>query len=122
MRTLFCFSGISAICLLLHNFILISLDVVGIGYGIATMVSYIIVVFVGYGLHSGFSFRSAHSLPAFARYAVAMLANVPAQWFLFWLLIDQLALSMAVSAPLSTAALTIYNFTTSRWAVKGQSA
>ena len=111
------FSGVSAVCLLLHNLIMIAVDAVGLDYVVATLLSYAVVVVVGYQLHSAYSFRTTRNRSGFARYALAMAGNLPAQWILLWLLIGRFGLPMPIAAPLSTLALTAYNFLVSRWAL-----
>lgn len=111
------FGGVSALCMILNNLILIGADACGVAYGVATLLSYVIVVVVGYGLHTSYTFGVARSGTGFARYALAMAANVPAQWLLLWVLIGHLGLSMLAAAPFSTLAVAFFNFMVSRWAV-----
>ena len=112
------FGGVSAICLGLHNLILIASDAAAIGYRCALLASFAIVVVVGFFLHSRYTFRTAMTWSGFARYAVALVANIPMQWVLLWALIDRIHLSMLTAAPVSTISMVAINFTASRWALR----
>lgn len=112
------FGGVSAICLGLHNLILVASDAAAIGYGAALLVSFVVVVVVGFVLHSRYTFHTAMKWSAFARYAFALVANIPVQWVLLWALIDGIHLSMLMAAPVSTASMVFFNFVASRWALR----
>lgn len=117
LRSLLRFGGVSAVCFLLHNLIMVAADATGLNYVVATLMSYAVVGVVGYRLHSAYSFRTTRNRSGFARYALAMAGNLPAQWLLLWLLIGRLGLPMLMAAPLSTLAMMAYNFLISRWAL-----
>lgn len=113
------FSGVSALCMILHNLVLIAADASGLPYGIAILLSYVIVVVAGYGLHSSYTFGIERSGISFVRYALAMAGNVPALWLLLGLLVGHLGWPMLFAAPVSTLIMTLFNFMMSRWAVLG---
>lgn len=112
------FGGVSAICLGLHNTILVAADALGFDYGVALLASFAIVVVVGFILHSRFTFGIAASLPGFVRYSLALIVNVPVQWVLLGAMIEGLRLPMLAAAPLSTATMMMLNFIASRWALR----
>jgi putative flippase GtrA len=112
--------AVAIACALLHNAIMIGCDFVGIHYLPANVVSYVIVVLAGYGLHSRITFGQPVSLRAFLRYAAGMVTNFPVSVVLMFILCDIAGLSVPIAAPVATAILFVWNFTTSRWAIVGR--
>jgi putative flippase GtrA len=106
-------------CTLLHNAIMIGCDLIGIHYVVSSLISYGIVVVVGFALHSWFTFQQTPSIKSFLRYAVSMAANYPASVALMFVFCDLARLPVAAAAPLSTLVLFAWNFLSSRWAITG---
>src|SRR4051794_33922186 len=72
------FFTVGLACALLHNAIMIAGDWAGLHYVASSLVSFAIVVAVGYWLHSGWPFPdAARGRTPFARYALTMAANLP---------------------------------------------
>lgn len=107
---------ISGACFLLNNALLIALDWAGFPLWLNLALSAAVVITAGYLLLSAFTFRRPLSWPAFGRYSLVMLPNVPVAWGLLWLLNHWLP--MYYSAPIVTALLLIWNAAGSVWALK----
>ena len=106
-------------CALLHNAIMIGCDWIGIHYVVSSLISYGVVVVVGFALHSYFTFEQTPSVKSFLRYAVSMAANYPASVALMFVFCDAARLPVSVAAPFATVILFAWNFLSSRWAIKG---
>jgi putative flippase GtrA len=120
-RSLIGYAMVSGLCWLISNAILIASDRANFPLSLSIGLSYMLVVVIGYLLHSWISFRQALSLPAFGRYALAMSLNIPLAFAAIWLLRDAVGLPMLWAAPLATGCTTAINFVLSRWAVsKGE--
>ncbi len=104
-------------CALLHNAILIGLDRFGVHYAASSVVSFIACVAVGYALHTRFTFSVETGLTSLRRYTIAMAANVPLSLALLFVMVDFLALPVAIAAPMTTAILFVWNYFASRWAI-----
>jgi putative flippase GtrA len=110
-------------CALLHNVIMIVGDRVGLHYAVSSVLSFCIVVTVGYRLHSGWTFAQAErSWSSFARYALTASANLPLSIAGMFVFVDLDGLSVPVASPLVTVLLFAFNFAASRWALRVQSA
>ncbi len=115
VRTRYLFVGFT--CAALHNAILIGLDRFAVHYAVSSAVSFVVVVIVGYLLHSGVTFRAPRNISAFARYAVAMAANYPLIVALLFLMVTVGSLPVPIAAPAGTVALFGWNYVSSRWAI-----
>lgn len=104
-------------CAALHNAILIGLDRFAVHYAVSSAVSFVIVVMVGYLLHTAFTFRAPRNISAFARYAVAMAANYPLIVALLFLMVTFGGLPVPIAAPAGTLILFGWNYISSRWAI-----
>lgn len=111
---------VSGFCLLLNNAVLIVMDRAGAPLPASIALSFAIVVVVGYGLHGRVSFREALDLRGFARYALAMSANIPLAFATLWLWRDLVGLRVELAAPLATIGMTAINFALCRFAVFGR--
>ena len=111
---------VSGFCLLLNNAVLIGMDRAGASLSASIALSFAIVVVVGYGLHGRVSFRGSLDLRGFARYALAMSANIPLAFAALWLWRDLVGLRVELAAPLATGCTTAINFALCRFAVFGQ--
>jgi putative flippase GtrA len=107
-------------CAALHNAIVIGLDRVAVHYVVASAVSFIVVVLVGYFLHTALTFRAPRSPSTLARYTVAMAANYPLTVVLLFLMVTIGGLPVLVAAPAGTLILFGWNFVWSRWAIVRQ--
>jgi putative flippase GtrA len=110
---------VGALCALVHNLVLIGGDAIGWHYVVSIIASYLIVVALGYGLHTRYTFRSKPSALGFFRYAVPMAANFPASVALMFVLVDLIRLPVWIAAPIGTVVLFIANYVITRWALLG---
>lgn len=111
------FVVVSAACAALHNAVMIGGEFAGVHYLASCLLSYVVVVTVGYALHAAYTFGQPASIGAALRYAAAMAANYPASVVLIFLLYGLAALPMPVAAPLATALMLAWNYAASRWAI-----
>jgi putative flippase GtrA len=104
-------------CALLHNVIMIAGDLVGLHYAASMLVSFVIVVVVGYRLHSGWTFATVRSRASFGRYVLIALGNYPISLAGMFVFVDVLEFSVPVASPLVTVLLFVVNFAGNRWAL-----
>ena len=113
------FFSVGLLCALLHNAIMIGGDWLGLHYVGASLVSFAIVVLVGYRLHSSWTFPGAQrSGMSFARYALTMALNLPLSLAGMFLLVDLAGLGVPLAAPAVTVMLAAFNFVGGRWALR----
>ena len=108
---------VGATCAVLNPIILIGLDRFGIHYAVSSLISFGVVLAVGYSLHSWFTFRVRPGLSTFLLYALALAANYPLQVVLLYLLVDRARLPIVIASPVTTLILTGWNFFATRWAL-----
>ena len=116
-RTPFAYIAVAGFCILLHNAVLIVGDSVGLPLWLTVLISFGMVVSAGYVLHGLFTFRHPLALVAFARYAIAMSANIPLAFVTTWFWHDQVGLAMSLAAPLASGCMLALNFVLGRWAI-----
>lgn len=108
-------------CALVHNAIMIAGDWIGLHYAVSLVFSFLIVVVIGYWLHSGWTFTAAvRSRSSFRRYAVVASANYPVSLAGMFVFVDLVGLSVPVASPIVTVLLFAMNFLGNRWALKAQ--
>jgi|GEM_PF-25051 len=112
------YAVVALFCAIVHNLIMISLDYEGVRFQIAQLASAAVLLPLGFWLMSRAIFNTSRSWSSFRRYSVALLSNYPLQFVFLWLFRDRLALPMAVSAPISTALLFLWNYASSHWALR----
>lgn len=115
VRTRYLFVGFT--CALLHNAIVIGFDRVGVHYSVSSLVSFVVVVTVGYLMHTTITFKAPRNPSTFARYAVAMAANYPLIVALLFLMVTVGRMPVPIAAPAGTVVLFLWNFVASRWAI-----
>ena len=116
------FFTVGLACALLHNAIMISGDWAGLHYVASSMVSFAIVVALGYWLHSGWTFPgAARGRTPFARYALTMAANLPLSLAGMFLFVDLAGFAVSIAAPVVTVLLAAFNFIGGRWALRAYS-
>ena len=103
-------------CALLHNAILIGMDMLGANVFWCQVASAVVLTPVGYFAQSVMTFRSSRTWSEFVKYAAALLTNFPLALFLLWFARDLLILPMWSAAPFSCAAMFCWNYLTSSWA------
>jgi putative flippase GtrA len=113
------FFTVGLACALLHNAIMIAGDWAGLHYVASSLVSFAVVVAVGYWLHSGWTFPgAARGRTAFARYALTMAANLPLSLAGMFAFVDLAGFAVALAAPAVTVLLMAFNFIAGRWALR----
>lgn len=106
-------------CALLHNAVMIGGDWLGWHYVASSIVSFAIVVVVGYLLHSRWTYVGAErGGTSFARYALVASGNLPLSIAGMFLLVDLAGLPVPIAAPLVTVLLVLFNFAGNRWALR----
>lgn len=110
---------VGLICAVVHNAIMIGGDYAGLHYALSLLISFLIVVVIGYRLHSGWTFRSAErSRATFTRYVVIASANLPSSFAGMFVFVNLIGLSVPVASPIVTVLLFGMNFMGNRWALK----
>jgi putative flippase GtrA len=105
-------------CALLHNAIMIGGDLLGLHYAASLVVSFAVVVLLGFWLHSTWTFPdAARSRASFARYVLVAAANFPISLAGLFVLVDLAGLPVPVASPLLTVAQFVLNFVGNRWAL-----
>jgi putative flippase GtrA len=117
VRSLVRYALVSGTCLVAHNAIMVVCDALGRSMYFGAAVSFVCVVFLGYALHSRFTFTSSPTWPSFVRYVLAMAANLPLSIALLWVSFRGFGLAMWLAAPLATGGMVVANFILSRWAM-----
>ena len=113
------FALVSLACVVAHNAIVIAGDFAGLHYLASTVISFCVVVVLGYSLHRAWTFpAAAGGAASFARYALSMSLNLPLFAGALYLLVDLLRLPVAAAAPLATVLLWAFNFAATRWALR----
>lgn len=108
---------VGATCAVINPIILIGLDRFGVHYVVSSLISFAVVVAVGYSLHSWFTFRVRRGPSTFALYALALAANYPAQILLLYLMVDLARLPIVIASSATTLILAGWNFFATRWAL-----
>lgn len=117
------FFTVGLACALLHNAIVIGGDWAGLHYVASSLVSFAVVVAVGYRLHSGWTFPgAARGRTPFARYAFTMAANLPLSLAGMFVFVDLAGVPVSLASPLVTVLLMAFNFIAGRWALRARRA
>jgi putative flippase GtrA len=117
------FFAVGLACALLHNAIMIAGDWAGLHYVASSLVSFAVVVAVGYWLHSAWTFPGApRGRTTFARYALTMAANLPLSLAGMFAFVDLAGFAVALAAPAVTVLLMAFNFIAGRWALHARRA
>lgn len=111
--------AVGATCALAHNAVMIAGDLIGWHYALSATVSYVLVVLLGYLLHTRFTFKARPSPLGFLRYAAPMAGNYPASIAVLFVLCDLIGLPVPIAAPLGTVLLFAVNYAVVRWAILG---
>jgi len=120
-RPALAYGAVSAICLVLHNVVMIGGDRIGWPYFASILLSFTLSAITGYILHSHATFGEPVSMRRFLRYAFAMTANIPLAFVAIWIWHDVSGLAMIWASPIATICMVAVNFLLSRWAILSQS-
>lgn len=116
-RTPFIYFAVAGICIVLHNGLLIAGDAMGLPLWASVLASFLLVVTVGYVLHGLFTYSQPLTVASFARYGIAMSANIPLAFVIIWLWKNIGGLSMIYAAPIASACMLAINFLLGAWAM-----
>lgn len=108
---------VAALCLVVHNIMLIVADAFGLPLWIIISLSFAVVATFGYIGHSLITFAQRLTWSAFFRYSTAMGANIPIAFGLVWFFRDLCGLPMLLVAPMSSVLMLAVNYCLSRWAI-----
>lgn len=112
--------AVAGFCLVMHNCIVIAANWSGLTMWQAVVLSFCIMVVVGYALLATLVFKARYNWPAFLRYFMAMAANFPLSSGLLWLFFEIARQPMVIAAPAATLTMVAFNFVVSRWAIMGR--
>ncbi len=108
---------VSIICFVLNNLLLIGMDALGQPLWLTLTVSVTTMILLGFVLQSFLTFEAPLTWPAFGRYTLMMLPNLPLAYGLLWLLNERLQIPMHYAAPVGTTLMLIWNAAGSTWAL-----
>lgn len=111
---------VGATCAVANNVLMIVGDWAGVHYAPMTLIATLLVIPLGYLLHSGFTFGERPSWPAFFRFASGIAVGFPISLATFALLCSGFRLPMVIAAPIATVILFVWNYASSRWAILGK--
>ena len=111
------FAIVGFVCAVAHNMIVITASLAHFHYAVGCVISYVLVVLLGFMLHVRFTFQERATMSAFWRYAVGMAANYPITLALLFVMCDLAGWPIAMAAPVATVFLIAWNFVATRWAI-----
>lgn len=111
------FAIVGFVCAATHNAILLAADLWHVHYALSCVISYAVVVVLGFALHVRYTFQQPPTAASFWRYALSMAANYPITLALLFLMCDIIGWPVAIAAPTATVLLFACNFLASRWAI-----
>jgi putative flippase GtrA len=117
MRTPTRFAIVGLVCAATHNAIVLAASWWQIHYAPACVISYVVVVVLGFALHLRFTFEQPATVASFWRYSLSMAANYPITLVLLFLMCEMAQWTVAAAAPVATVLLFLWNFFTGRWAI-----
>lgn len=103
--------------MLTHNAIMVAADRFGESIVTGALVSFCVVVVMGYLFHSRYTFAASVSWRGFVRYSAATGANVPLFIALTWAFTGPAGWPMAIGAPAATLAAVAVGYVASAWAI-----
>ena len=112
---------VSLVCFVTNNILLVVLDSMGQPLWSTLAISAFSMIVLGFTLQSVLTFGAPLSWPAFGRYTLMMLPNIPLAYGLLWVLSGPLALPMLYSAPIATTIMLLWNAAGSAWALHRRS-
>lgn len=112
------YTAVGAICAVAHNIVMILGGLAGGHYIPLSFVSFGLVTPLGYLLHSFFTFQARPSSRNFLRFASGVAAGLPLYFIVMATLCSGVGLAIAWSAPITTAALYLWNYAAAHWALR----
>lgn len=117
MTTPFAYLLVSGCCFVGHNITMIALNALHVPLWSSVLLSFGIVVMLGYILHSLITFERSFSASVFMRYAASMSFNIPLTFATTWFWYCWIGFSMSVASPLASICMVLLNYLLSRWAI-----
>lgn len=111
------YTGVSGLCLVLHNLWMIATDSLGMMLPLAVLSSFLVVNTAAYVLHSLISFRREMSVAAWLRYLLAMSANIPLAMAAIWIWAGPVGLPMHWAAPIASLCMIVINYLLAYWTI-----
>jgi len=108
---------VSGACAALNNLMLIAGDAAGLHYAVCVLLTFLLVVPIGYLAHASWSFAAAPSWRGFIHYIAGSSSGLVIASAAVAIFRGGLALPMVITAPLATLLLALYNYWMTRWAV-----
>lgn len=108
---------VGIVCAVAHNLIVIGADSAGLHYLPATVLSFLLVTPLGYGLHSRFTFRRPLCGAGLLRFTSGVAVGYPMSVGFMILFCSGLGLPVVVATPLATLALFAWNYLSAHWAI-----
>ena len=108
---------VGIVCALAHNLVVIGADLAGLHYLPATVVSFLLVTPLGYGLHSRYTFRRPLCTSGLLRFTSGVAVGYPISVAFMILFCSGLNLPVVVATPLATLALFVWNYLSAQWAI-----
>jgi putative flippase GtrA len=112
---------VSVVCFVTNNILLIWLDSLGRPLWLTLVISATTMILLGFVLQSNFTFEAPLNWPAFGRYTLMMLPNIPFAYGLLWVLNKAMAVPMYFAAPAATTIMLLWNAAGSTWALRKRS-
>ena len=108
---------VGGLCAGAHNLIMIGGAAASMHYAVSTVASYVVVMLLGFALHTRFTFAVEPGRRALLRYAGATAINYPLWLVLMFILCDLLRLPMVLASPVGTVLFLVWNYAISHWAI-----
>lgn len=113
--------AVGGVCALVHNAIMIAGDRAGLHYAVSLVISFAVVVVIGYSLHSRWTYKLAvRGAASFWRYVVVASANFPASLAGMFVFVDLVGLSVPIASPIVTVLLFVMNYLGNKWALRAK--
>ena len=108
---------VSALCLVAHNLVINVMYGLGFHLISAVIVSFVVVVPIGYLFHCRLTFREQLYWFRFQKYAGAMAGNIPLSYINIWFLHEVAGLKIVWSSLSASIIMVAVNYLLSRWAI-----
>src|SRR5436305_1448481 len=104
------YAQVGLLCAVINNAIVISLDQLGYHFAVGVIVGFIVVMVVGYMLHSSYTFGVRASSSGWLRFVTANLTGFPLSMGAMYVLCDVLGFSASLAMPIATVLLLFWNY------------
>lgn len=107
----------AGVCATASNLILIAGASAGLSYLELSLLSFVVVGTLGYGLHVRLTFRQQPGWSSYLRFMSGLSAGIPLSFAILYILCGLLTLPMWIAAPCATIILVLYNFVSAKAAI-----